>query len=121
MKIQSAIASAALLGVLATSASAITVLDPVKALQPVKFEAPTPTKVIEPVMLPTYHDGNTVNLSMNIDAKGKPTSVRVLNVGDQAAYKHIIATVSQWEFSPARKNGQAVSTHVELPLEIKGL
>ena len=58
---------------------------------------------------------------MTIDAAGKPSNVRVMSTGDQAAYKRIIATVSQWEFSPARKNGVAVSSRIVLPLEVKGL
>jgi outer membrane biosynthesis protein TonB len=52
---------------------------------------------------------------------GKPSNIRVANVSDQAAYKRIIDTVAKWEFSPARKNGQPVTTRVELPLEVKGL
>lgn len=115
MKIQSAIAiaTAALLGVL-SSASALTTTA-------VSFEAPVPVKTIQPVELPPSHRGSEVNLRMTIDATGKPRNVRVANVSDQAAYKRIIATVSQWEFSPARKNGVAVPTKVELPLEVKGL
>jgi TonB family protein len=113
MKIQSVIATAALLGVL-SSASALTTTA-------VSFEAPVPVKTIQPIEVPASHHGSTVNLSMTIDAAGKPSNVRVANVRDQAAYKRIIATVSQWEFAPARKNGVAVPAKVELPLEVKGL
>jgi len=113
MKIQSIIATAALLGVL-SSASALTTTA-------VSFEAPVPVKTIQPIELPATHRGSAVSLSMTIDAAGKPGNVRVANVRDQAAYKRIIATVSQWEFAPARRNGVAVPTKVELPLQVKGL
>ncbi|HEY0865066.1 MAG TPA: energy transducer TonB [Lacunisphaera sp.] len=113
MKIQSIIATAALLGVL-SSASALTTTA-------VSFEAPVPVKTIQPIELPPMHQGSEISLSMTIDAAGKPSNVRVANVRNQAAYKRIIATVSQWEFAPARKNGVAVPTKVRLPLEVKGL
>lgn len=114
MKIKSIIATAALLGVMSATASALTTTA-------VSFEAPVPVKTIQPIEVPASHNGSTVNLNMTIDAAGKPSNVRVANVRDQAAYKRIIATVSQWEFSPARKNGVAVPAKVELPLEVKGL
>jgi TonB family protein len=117
MKIQSAIATAALLGVL-SSASALTTVAPAT---PVKYEAAVPDQVVAPVLLPHSHEGNTVNLAMTIDASGKPRNVRVLAGGDQSAYKHIIATVSKWQFKPARKDGVAVSSKVVLPLEVQGL
>lgn len=113
MKIQSVIATAALLGVL-SSASALTTTA-------VSFEAPVPVKTIQPIELPSSHHGSEVKLSMTVDANGKPSNVRVADVRDQAAYKRIIATVSKWEFAPARKNGVAVPAKVQLPLEVKGL
>jgi len=113
MKIQSVIATAALLGVL-SSASALTTTA-------VSFEAPVPVKTIQPIELPSSHSGSEVSLSMTVDATGKPSNVRVVNVRDQSAYRRIIATVSKWEFSPARQNGQAVPSRVELPLKVTGL
>jgi len=113
MKIQSVIATAALLGVL-SSASALTTTA-------VSFEAPVPVKTIQPIELPSSHHGSAVKLSMTVDANGKPSNVRVADVRDQAAYRRIIATVSKWEFAPARKNGVAVPAKVQLPLEVKGL
>jgi len=114
MKIKSIIATAALLGVMSATASALTTTA-------VSFEAPVPVKTIQPIELPASHRSSAINLSMTIDAAGKPHNIRVADVRDQAAYKRIIATVSQWEFAPARKNGVAVPAKVELPLEVKGL
>lgn len=114
MKIQSVIATAALLGVMSATASALTTTA-------VSFEAPVPVKTIQPIELPSSHRGSEISLSMTIDAAGRPSNIRVANVPDQAAYRRIIATVSKWEFAPARKNGVAVPAKVELPLEVKGL
>lgn len=116
MKIKSLVIASAFAGVLLSSASALTA-----TTMPVKFEAPAPLKTIQPIEVPSSHRGDTVNLTMQIDAAGKPSRIRVSSVHDQAAYKRIIATVSKWEFSPARRNGQAVPARVELPLEVKGL
>lgn len=113
MKIQSIIATAALLGVL-SSASALTTTA-------VSFEAPVPVKTIQPIEVPASHAGSKVSLIMNIDAAGTPSHIRVVGTGDQAAYKRIIAAVAQWKFAPARQNGIAVPAKVELPLEVQGL
>jgi protein TonB len=121
MKIKFIAATAALLGVFASSASAITTLAPVKAAAPVKFEAPAPIKVVAPVQMPYFHKGPDVTMRMTIDENGQPHNVRVAGTSDQQSYKQLVAAVSQWKFTPARKNGQAVATRVELPLEIKGL
>lgn len=114
MKIKSVIATAALLGVMSATASALTTTT-------VSFEAPVPVKTIQPIELPSSHPGSAVSLSLTVDATGKPSNVRVANVRDQAAYKRIIATVSQWQFAPARKNGVAVPAKIQLPLEVTGL
>ena len=116
MKIKSLVIASAFAGVLFTSASAITT-----SAAPVAFEKPAPVKTIEPILVPMNHHGSTVNLHLTIDQNGKPSNVRVDNVADQGAYKSIIATVSKWQFKPARKNGEAVTSRVALPLEVKGL
>jgi periplasmic protein TonB len=121
MKIQSVLAFAALVGVFATASAITTVAPDRAAASPVTFEAPVPTKIIQPIELPPSHAGSLVNLTMTIDATGKPRNVRVVAAGNQEAYRRIIATVSKWEFAPARKNGQAVPARIELPLEVKGL
>lgn len=115
MKIKSLVIASAFAGVLFSSASAIT------TAAPVKFEAPAPLKAAEPVLIPTSHQGSLVNVTMTIDRAGKPSNIRVANVSDQAAYKRFVDAVKKWEFSPARKNGEPVSTRVELPVEVKGL
>jgi len=98
MKIKSIVATAALLGVMSATASALTTTA-------VSFEAPVPVKTIQPIELPASHRSSAINLSMTIDAAGKPHNIRVADVRDQAAYKRIIATVSHWEFAPPRQHG----------------
>jgi TonB family protein len=114
MKTKSLVLVAALVGsFFSASAFAIT-LTPQPA---VKFEAPAPSKVT-PVQIPMRHEGDIVTLSMTVGANGKPRNVRVLNQSDQSEYKHLLAAVAKWEFAPARKDGKAVSSRIELPLEV---
>lgn len=123
MKIKSLVIASAFAGVLLSSASAATVttLDPVKAAAPVKFEAPAPLPGVGPVEMPSSHKSADVTLRMTIDENGRPHNVRVAGTRDQTSYKRLVSAVSQWKFSPARRNGQPVPTRVELPLEVKGL
>lgn len=120
MKIQSLLlASVVTCSLFAASASALTTVAPTKAT--VKFQAPAPAKVVQPILVPQSHRSSLVTLTMNLDVAGKPSNVRVVTTGNQASYRDIIATVSKWEFKPAMKNGKAVPSRIELPLEVKGL
>jgi len=119
MKMKSVILSAAVLGGLlsvSSFANVIPALNPAPAAE--KIEAPVPARIIQPIALPQRYLGSTVTLTMTIDAAGKPHHVRVMSQSDQAAYKSLVATVSQWKFTPGRRNGRAVPTRIELPLEV---
>ena len=66
MKIQSILATAALLGVLATAAHAATFT------KSSSFEAPMPAKIVTPTELPSAYRGSTVTLRLKLDATGHP-------------------------------------------------
>ena len=119
MKIKSLIATAALLGVMSVSASAITtVATPGKAAAPA-LEKPALTKVVNPTNLPRSFMGETVMLNFTVDAQGRAHDINVMWQSDPALHRSLIEAVSQWQFTPARKDGQAVSTRVSLPLQLK--
>ncbi len=115
-----ALAAALMGGLLSTSAFATTTQAHGQMNAALKLEAPVPVKVVQPVQLPERHGGSTVTLTMIVDATGKPRHVRVASTNDQSSYKQLVSTVSQWQFTPARKDGKAVSARIELPLEVKG-
>ena len=120
MKLQSLIATAALLGVMSVSASALTtVATPGKAAAPV-LEKPALTKAVNPANLPRRHMGETVTLNFTVDAQGRTHDINVMWQGDAMLRRSLVEAVSQWQFTPARKDGQPVSTRVTLPLELKG-
>ena len=121
MKIKSLLATAALLGVMSVSASAITsVAAPGKAAAP-SIEKPALTKVVNPTNLPRSFMDKTVTLNFTVDAQGRAHDINVMWQADSALRRSLVEAVSQWEFTPARKDGQPVSTRVSLPVQLKGV
>ena len=109
---------AALLGGLLSSASAFTLVTPAATATPVKFEAPVPSKVVSPTELPPSFKGQTVDVSFTVDVNGQVSNVRLVRATDQYLTKSLVSALSQWKFTPARKNGVPVSTKVVLPLQL---
>jgi len=103
----------ALLGGLLASASAAT------RVAPADYTAPVPATVVAPTGLPRSHLGAIVTLRLNVDAAGQPSNIEVLAERDPALKRRLAEAVAQWQFSPARRNGVAVSTTIELPLELQ--
>jgi len=121
MKMKSLVIAAALVGGLLSSASALTLVAPdPSATGPVKFEAPVPATIVNPINLPRSHMGATVNLKFTVDENGQAHDIRVVSIKDRAAAKSLVSAISQWKFTPARKNGVPVSSKVILPLELAG-
>lgn len=120
MKLKSIIAAAALLGVMSTSAFALTtVAAPGKAAAP-SLEKPVLAKVVNPTKLPLSFLDKTVTLNFTVDAQGRAHDINVMWQADSALRRSLVAAVSQWQFTPARKNGQAVAARVTLPVQLKG-
>ena len=119
MKSKSLVIAATLLGGLFTSASALTIDAPsANAAAPDKFEAPVPTSVVSPANLPPSYVGATVNLKFTVDETGQAHDIRVVSDKDRVVAKSLAAAISQWKFSPGRKNGVPVSSNVILPLHL---
>lgn len=102
----------ALVGGLLSSASAAT------RVAPADYTAPVPTTVVAPTELPRSHLGAIVTLRLNVDATGQPSNIQVLAQRDPALKRRLVEAVAQWQFSPARRNGVAVGTTIELPLKL---
>jgi len=85
---------------------------------PVDFAPPAATKIVAPTGLPRSHIGAIVRLQFTVDAAGQPRDIHVVSNGDQVLAPGLVAAVSQWRFTPGRQNGVAVSTKVEMPLEL---
>ena len=120
MKLKSIIATAALLGVMSVSASALTTVSaPDKAAAP-SLEKPALTKVVNPTNLPRSFIDKTVTLNFTVDAQGRAHDINIMWQADSALHRSLVDAVSQWQFTPGRKDGQAVSTRVTLPVQLKG-
>ena len=88
------------------------------ALTSGQFEAPIPSTVVSPTGLARRHEGATVNLSLMIDANGRPHDIKVISAVDSTLADALTSAVAQWQFTPARQNGGPVATKVELPITL---
>jgi TonB family protein len=120
MKSRILILAAALLGgVVSTSAIAAPSSDTSAAKRTKSaIEAPTLAKMVSPTGLSPRYEGDTITLSMVIDAQGQPSAIRVVGNSDRALLQSLQSAVSQWQFTPAKRDGMPVSTHVILPIEL---
>lgn len=119
MKTKSLVIAATLLGGLLSSASAFTLVAPAATATPVKFEAPAPTSIVSPTGLPPSFKGQTVEVSLTVSATGEVSHVRLVRATDRYLLKSLVSALSQWKFTPARKNGVPVSSKVVLPLQLE--
>jgi TonB family protein len=119
MKMKSVILSAAILGGLfsvSSFANVIVATSPISA--PAIFEAPVPVKVVNPTGLFRRHEGETVKLSLTVDAAGQPHDIRILAGRDQNLTERLLPAVAQWKFIPAKKDGVPVSSRIVLPVQL---
>lgn len=117
MKTKSLVIAAALLGGLLSSASAFA-LDTSGAAASGKFEAPVPVSIVNPTNLHPNYKGATVRVKFTVDEAGQAHDIRVVSAKDAVVAKSLESAISQWRFTPARRNGVPVSAKVELPLQL---
>jgi TonB family protein len=120
MNLKKIILSAALLGgVLSASAFATTADAHSRVVtKAANFQAPAIAKMVAPTGLSRRIEGATVMLSLNIDEHGQPSNIQVMSRDAQSSTNSLVAAVSQWQFTPAKKNGVAVPSKVVLPVEL---
>ena len=117
MKMKSVVLSAAILGGLFSVTSFANVIVPTGS-DPVKFEAPVPVKVVNPTGLLRSHAGETVTLTLTIDAAGQPHDIRLMQGNDRNLTARLLPAVAQWKFAPAKKNGVPVPAKIVLPVQL---
>jgi TonB family protein len=103
---------------LAAALAAVTAASAATANDSAAFQAPAPTKVVTPTELPRDYRNSVVTLRLKVDAAGKPSDVRIKGRHDARLVRRLTEAVSQWEFTPARRNGVPVGAQVELPLKL---
>jgi len=110
----------------------------VNASQPADDSSnPTPvprvsTGVIEPVLLNAHNvhltpsmfgllnpSEETVVLSLNVDEKGKPQDVQIVNPTNKILDQRILEAVRQFHFSPAKLDDQPVPVDLTLNVVVK--
>ncbi len=108
--------AAAVGSLLTASAFATSTQDYRNKYSVVRTDVPLPAKVVSPILPERYRD-STVQLSMVIDAQGQPQQIQLLGKPDELLAKALLPVVSQWRFTPAQKDGQAVARRIVLPLK----
>ncbi|HEY8996152.1 MAG TPA: energy transducer TonB [Lacunisphaera sp.] len=82
------------------------------------YTAPVPLKIVAPSGIARRFQGETVRLSLTIDATGHPKNISLLSGRDTNLERNLLPAVAQWQFAPATKNGRPVLVDVVLPLEL---
>lgn len=82
------------------------------------FTAPAPAMVVAPEALPQRYRNETVQLSLTVDASGRPQNIALARGNDPHLARRLIPAVAQWQFKPALRNGVPVSAKVVLPLHL---
>jgi protein TonB len=63
-------------------------------------------------------ESGTVLLQVEVDARGQPRRVDVVQSSrSRSLDREAVRAVERWEFSPAIRNGRAVSAKVLVPIE----
>lgn len=116
MKTKLILAAALVGGVLSTSAFGYAKES--AATEVAQLAAPVVAKIVHPTGLSRRNDGATVRVALSLDEHGKPSDIRVLSNNDRNLRESLVPAVAQWEFIPARVNGKAVPSRVELPIKL---
>jgi periplasmic protein TonB len=85
--------------------------------------APEPVARIEPEYPPQAfrnHEEGTVLVRVNVDANGMATNPEVVNrSGSRDLDRAAMEAVRKWQFKPALKDGKAIASTVDVPVEFK--
>ena len=85
--------------------------------------APEPVARIQPEYPPQAfrnHEEGTVLVRVNVDANGMATNPEVVNrSGSRELDRAAMDAVRRWQFKPALKDGKAIASAVEVPVEFK--
>jgi hypothetical protein len=106
-------------GLLSASAlSASVVIDPTPQADRTEYTAPAPMKIVNPTGILRRYQGETIRLSLTVDAMGQPHNISLLSERDPHLVKHLLPVIAQWKFTPAMKNGRPVTADVVLPIAL---
>jgi TonB family protein len=112
--------AATLVGGLLSSAvaAAAVVVDSPALAEHAAYSAPSPVKVVSPTGIARRYEGRTIRMSLTIDETGQPHNISLLSRQDQHLERQLVPVVAKWQFTPAKKNGRAVSANVVLPIQL---
>jgi protein TonB len=84
---------------------------------------PEPVARLQPEYPPQAfrdHEEGTVLVRVNVDANGMATNPEVVNrSGSRELDRAAMDAVRKWQFKPALKDGKAIASTVDVPVEFK--
>lgn len=98
--------------------SATVVIEPAGLTDGVMYTSPVVVKTVNPTGISRRFQGEIVRLGFTIDEQGQPRNIALLSGRDPNLVRHLLPAVAQWRFTPAMKNGRAVSADVVLPIQL---
>jgi TonB family protein len=79
---------------------------------------PSVSKSVSPEGLSPLHKERVVRVALTINANGKASDIKIASPSDRNLREALIPALAQWEFTPATKDGKAVSARVLLPVQL---
>ncbi len=118
MNFKNILLAATVLGGLLSVSTASVIIDSAVTTDVASYSAPTPLKIVAPSGISRRYQGETIRLSLTVDAAGQPKNIHLLAARDANLVRHLLPAIAQWEFVPAMKNGRPVSADIVLPIEL---
>jgi len=116
-KMKMLVGAALLSGLLSTSMFAAGVANDASATE-AAYTKPRPTKIVKPEGLPQQYIDATVSVSLTVDENGLPHDIKLMGHKNRDLAQVLVPAIAQWRFTPATKDGVAVSQRVVMPLTL---
>jgi TonB family protein len=79
---------------------------------------PVPISVVAP-QVDGWDIGQEVRVEFVVDTTGHTQGISIKSASDSALADAVVDAVKQWTFTPAQRNGAAVSSKVVLPVRVE--
>jgi protein TonB len=87
-----------------------------------KTEPPVPVRTVAPEVPPNFSRGGAaglVTVSFTVDDKGNVQEPKVVKSSHPELEEPALVAIKKWRFKPAKKDGNAVSVHVTIPIKFE--
>lgn len=82
-----------------------------------RTDIPVPVQAVSPEAR-SSEPGAAVDVQFVVGLDGKPADVTVIASNNDALAKSVVASLKEWRFKPATRDGKAVAAKVLLPVRV---